>query len=981
MARTHWFRSFTHDFAVAGRPLSNRPRLLLETLEDRSVPATLSNFLTSGHADLNLTYSGGPSGTWNLQPRDVDNDVSYAPDDAVLYVGTSALTTRPGASDFDFIGVGASADFYKLPQTQDPNLLYLGIAGFGVTPSEFDRYNPSAESGGRVSGLGRWLKMSLLDVHHTTSAGAPGNGVLSVWQSGDTVPAVFMSSYNDGIAQGGLDTTDGITANDSLWVVAGGHIHFNYGFTQPGRYEVTVKLSGYLGDDGASTPNTAGHIESAPLTVYFSVGNVGQVEFDSSSYTVNEAAGTASVAVRRFHGSDGRITVNYAASDGSALVDADYTAASGTFIFNDLETVKTVTIPILNDGSFENGETVNLTLSAPGPTSIATYVSDPNADNSSLLGTQSTSVLTIDDDDSASPPIANDDAFAVSATNSVRGNVLTNDANSTAGTLTATLLGSPTHGSVNLDSNGSFVYTPGPTFAGSDTFTYTATNSAAATDTATVAIAAAVTPSFEASVGPPHADIGVNYENDAWDLHIHDHATDQEYEPDQASYYVGNNALSPRPAGSAFDFIGVASGAPIYRLPQSVNPELLSLGLGAEELAPGMFEDGRVTLYLRAVDGPGQFTGWNSTDAGPVPFFVSSDGITDADTINVLELGHDEYNWGFTAPGLYAVTIEAVGILTGTTSLTSGVATYYFTVDDSPTATLLTATPNASTGGNLVTYTATVSPSPGVFGAVTFKDAGVPLVGGEIIPLVDGVARFQISTLTAAIHPITADYSGAPGFAPSTSNQIDFTVTASPPQVLSVIPNGNIPALAGVQRSLVASLAVRFNQPVQLDADALTLTLHDNVTFDGIAGPFGSLPTDLVLSSDDNITWVASFSGNTDPSDPAANGFQSLRDGVYDLNVDPAKVHPLGVPGVNGSTIAPFTFHRLFGDATGEELPPVGNSHVAVVAIDDNFAFRSTFANSSDYRAYFDFDGDANIGVADNFQFRSRFNRPLTWSA
>ena len=83
---------------------------------------------------------------------------------------------------------------------------------------------------------------------------------------------------------------------------------------------------------------------------------------------------------------------------------------------------------------------------------------------------------------------------------------------------------------------------------------------------------------------------------------------------------------------------------------------------------------------------------------------------------------------------------------------------------------------------------------------------------------------------------------------------------------------------------------------------------------------------------------------------------------------------------MNGLTTAPFVFHRLFGDSTGEELPVVGNQHVAVVAVDDNFSFRSAFNSLPNYKAYFDFDGDGAIGVADNFQFRSRFNRPLIWS-
>ena len=56
------------------------------------------------------------------------------------------------------------------------------------------------------------------------------------------------------------------------------------------------------------------------------------------------------------------------------------------------------------------------------------------------------------------------------------------------------------------------------------------------------------------------------------------------------------------------------------------------------------------------------------------------------------------------------------------------------------------------------------------------------------------------------------------------------------------------------------------------------------------------------------------------------------------------------------------------------------NDHVAVVAVDDNFVFRSAFNSLPNSKAYFDFDGDSAIGVADNFQFCSRFNRPLTWN-
>lgn len=385
-----------------------RDRFAPEALEDRAVPATLSNFLTVEHVDLNAGFSGG---NWSLSPRDADNEVSHAPDDALLYVGAPALTTRTASTAFDFIGVGAGEEYYRLPQSQNPNLLYLGFAGYGVASGSLDRYNPSAESKGRVSGLGRWLKVGLVDVKHFAPDGTPGAGKFSVWQSEDTGPKVFMSNANDGIANpgpGGLDATDGIGPDDALWVIAGGHIHYNWGFTEKGRYEVTFKLSGYQ-DDG-NTTSLGAYTEGEPITLYFSVGGVGQFQFDASSYSVDEAAGTASVTVRRINGSDGRISVQYAALAGSATAGLDFNGVSGTLTFNDRETEKTIAVPIINDALVEGDETASLVLSNPGPATIAGYVADPSGDDSSLLGANAMATLTIIDDDAATntPPTISD---------------------------------------------------------------------------------------------------------------------------------------------------------------------------------------------------------------------------------------------------------------------------------------------------------------------------------------------------------------------------------------------------------------------------------------------------------------------------------------------------------------------------------------------------------------------------------------------
>ena len=81
----------------------------------------------------------------------------------------------------------------------------------------------------------------------------------------------------------------------------------------------------------------------------------------------NEGAG-ASVAFvvslsRVFTGSEHRVTVDYATSNGTAMAGADYTATSGTLTFGARERTKTVSVPVLDDSHDEREETFTLRLS------------------------------------------------------------------------------------------------------------------------------------------------------------------------------------------------------------------------------------------------------------------------------------------------------------------------------------------------------------------------------------------------------------------------------------------------------------------------------------------------------------------------------------------------------------------------------------------------------------------------------------------
>ena len=85
-------------------------------------------------------------------------------------------------------------------------------------------------------------------------------------------------------------------------------------------------------------------------------------------------------------------------------------------------------------------------------------------------------------------PIANDDAYSTNEDTPLSigaPGVLGND---TAGTLTALLVSGPAHGTLTLNANGSFTYTPAANYNGPDSFTYKANDGQADSNVATVVL-------------------------------------------------------------------------------------------------------------------------------------------------------------------------------------------------------------------------------------------------------------------------------------------------------------------------------------------------------------------------------------------------------------------------------------------------------------------------------------------------------------
>jgi surface-anchored protein len=190
-----------------------------------------------------------------------------------------------------------------------------------------------------------------------------------------------------------------------------------------------------------------------------------------------------------------------------------------------------------------------------------------------------------------------------------------------------------------------------------------------------------------------HADLGIGFKDGAFDIHIHSEGAtiggveydDEEFEPEDVIIFVSPATLESRSANFLpvlnFDPIGVGAGASFYKLPQT-NAEATSesvpfLGIATEEIEPGVFVGNTITVSIDSVVGPGFFSIYQDVFPGPNFFAASSNGLPDSFTFATGI--HDHFNYAFTAPGIYEVTLRATGTLVGG-GVVSGTGTYTFAV-------------------------------------------------------------------------------------------------------------------------------------------------------------------------------------------------------------------------------------------------------------------------------------------------------------
>jgi IPT/TIG domain len=317
--------------------------------------------------------------------------------------------------------------------------------------------------------------------------------------------------------------------------------------------------------------------------------------------------------------------------------------------------------------------------------------------------------------------------------------------------------------------------------------------------------------------------------------------------------------------------------------------------------------------------------------------------------------------------GVIDVTVTAVG---GTSA---AVAADHFTYVALPTVTSISPALGPAAGGTTINITGT-----NFTGATAVFFDGTPASIFTVTSATQIIATSPAGTGVVDITVVTA------GGTSATSNADQFTYVPAP-TVASVVVNGGNAAytdsnglsvsLAG-QNSVVEQILVTFNESVDLDPGAFTIT--NNAA--GVTVVSGPAPNTLPVTANfapagaDKTQYIVTFSGPGTTAIPGGIG-NVIDDGLYILNTIGSHVHANGLTAADNNT----GFWALFGSAGSANVltsGSIGDGNSQVFVNNPDFTvFKTTFGSETDlpgspYQPYYNVSMDANLdGILDAIDY------------
>lgn len=207
----------------------------------------------TGHIDIRVNYN---EDGWEIDLHHEELGIRQ-PDDVILRVRGGGFASELGARQpmpdnevFSFIGVNPGDPFWLLPSVERSWLVWPGIA---IENTDSNLLHSYVETDSRVSDApAQWVSIDLLSVDFQ----GEGSGNLSMWQAGSP-PRLYWSTFSEP-AEG-----------NRYFIFRGTHEHMNWGFSQPGLYEIEIQASAFLAD------NPQERVYSDPVSIQFYVDPYG----------------------------------------------------------------------------------------------------------------------------------------------------------------------------------------------------------------------------------------------------------------------------------------------------------------------------------------------------------------------------------------------------------------------------------------------------------------------------------------------------------------------------------------------------------------------------------------------------------------------------------------------------------------------------------------------------------------------------------
>jgi hypothetical protein len=488
----------------------------------------------------------------------------------------------------------------------------------------------------------------------------------------------------------------------------------------------------------------------------------------------------------------------------------------------------------------------------------------------------------------------------------VNGTVVTNDGTTSGGTLTYAKATDPANGTVTVNPDGSYTYTPAANFSGTDTFTYTVTD-AATGESLTRTVTITVDPSND-----PFTDASES-------------VTTPEDTPKTGNLLTGTSSVDGPVTVSTFTIAGVVDG--------NGNPVVFTAGATAQTI-PGV---GTITI---GANGDYTFTpAANYNGTVPTISYVLTDG-SGTDVVSTLNITVDPGNDPFTDASESVTTPEDTpktgNLLTGTSSVDGPVTVSTFTiagvVDGNGNPVVFTAGATAQTIPGVGTITI------GANGDYTFTPAAnyngtVPTIS---YVLTDGSGTDVVSTLNITVDPGNDPFTDAsesvttPEDTPKTGNlltgtsSVDGPVTVSTFTIAGVVDGNGNPVVftAGATAQTIPGVGT------------ITIGANGDYTFTPAANYNGTVPTISYVLTDGSGTDVVSTLNIT--VDPGNDPFTDASESVTTPEDTPKTGNLLtGTSSVDGPvTVSTFTIAGVVdgngnpvvftAGATAQTIPGVG---------------------------------------------------------